>query len=254
MNNLPESQRYESTRHAWEAIWDSASVERELETVRSSRAQQTFAAFTPYLPRNALILEAGSGLSAAVITLRQQGYHIIGMDYAVNALRISHQYDSTLPLLAGDVHALPFAENSLGAYLSFGVLEHFEHGMGPAMAEAYRVLQPGGILVLTIPYPNVVHQFVEWRRARRRENRLNDDAFYESTYNRQQLCTEAERAGFAVIKAVPTTHSYTLWGLGGPFRAPGYYRTSLLAEALGHILRVILPWPFNFSTLLIGRK
>ena len=41
---------------------------------------------------------------------------------------------------------------------------------------------------------------------------------------------------------------------GGPFRAPGYYRTSLLAETLGTVVRWALPWTFNFTTLLIARK
>ncbi|NWG18438.1 MAG: hypothetical protein HXY41_17580, partial [Chloroflexi bacterium] len=52
----------------------------------------------------------------------------------------------------------------------------------------------------------------------------------------------------------PTSHAFTLWGLGGPFRGRGYYQTSALADALGGVLRVVLPWAFNFSTLLIARK
>jgi hypothetical protein len=45
-----------------------------------------------------------------------------------------------------------------------------------------------------------------------------------------------------------------LWGLGGLFRAAGYYRTSRWAEAAGGVLRWLLPWAFNFSTLIIARK
>lgn len=246
--------RYDSTRQAWEDIWDSASVERELETARSKRAQETYAIIASYLPKNGLILEAGSGLSAALLTFRDMGYKVIGLDYAENALRISHHYDPTLPLLVGDVHALPHPDNALDAYLSFGVLEHFEHGMGPALAEAYRVLKPGGILVLTIPYPNVVNRLVAWRRKRSGVTVLNDDDFFESTYDRAALEGNAHAAGFTVLRSIPTSHAYTLWGLGGPFRAPGYYRVSRLAEALGGLLARVLPWAFNFSTLLIARK
>jgi SAM-dependent methyltransferase len=250
----PFSPRYDSTRQVWETIWDNASVERELETMQYARTQKTVGVYTAYLPQNDIILEAGSGLSAAVIDLRRKGFNVVGLDYAVNALQISHHYDATLPLLAGDVHALPHAENSIGAYLSFGVLEHFEHGMQPALAEAYRVLKPDGILVLTIPYPNVVHQLLEWRRKIRNTSVLNDDSFYESTYTRAALCANVEKVGFKVIEAVPTSHSFTLWGLGKLFREPGYYRTSKLAELLGGILSRIFPWPFNFMTLIIAQK
>ena len=249
-----ESTRYETTRKAWEDIWDSASVELELETVRYPRSMDTIRAYTPYLPHEGVILEAGSGLSAVVMTLRETGFRVMGMDYAENALHTSRAYDPTLTLFTGDVHALPCANNSLGAYLSFGVLEHFEHGMTPALAEAYRTLRPGGILILTIPYPNVVHKLVAWRRKRRGETVLNDDAFYESTYTRKALVETVRAVGFEVLRAEPTSHSYTIWGLGGLFRADGYYRTSALAETLGKITRRILPWAFNFMTLVVAKK
>ncbi|MEZ4671098.1 MAG: class I SAM-dependent methyltransferase [Anaerolineae bacterium] len=254
---MPQPQfgpRYESTRQAWESIWNTASVERELELTRTARARSTMNTYAAYLKKDGLHLEAGSGLSAALITLRQMGYDMIGLDYAANALHVSHAYDPTLPLLVGDVHALPHADNSLDGYLSFGVLEHFEHGMGPALSEAYRVLRPGGILVLTIPYPNVVNRFVAWRRKEQGATVLNDDEFYESTYTRRALCSNVTAAGFKLEKVMPTSHSYTLWGLGKIFRGAGYYETSLLAEVLGSLLGMFLPWAFNFSTLVVARK
>lgn len=246
--------RYDTTRQAWEGIWDSASMQAELDLVRSPRSMQTIQTYLPYLSKDTTILEAGSGLSAVVITLRAMGYRVIGMDYAENALRISRNYDSDLDLFAGDVHALPCADNSVGAYLSFGVLEHFEHGMLPALREAYRIVQPGGTLVLTIPYPNIVHELVEWRRRLTGKSRLADDNFYESTYTRRALVQAVTEAGFTPCVVAPTSHAYTLWGLGGVFRRPGYYQTSRLADALGRLLSVVLPWPLNFMTLVVARK
>jgi SAM-dependent methyltransferase len=245
---------YDSTREVWENIWGDASVEVELESVRYARSLETIAAYSRYLSRDGVILEAGCGLSAVVLYLRQQGFRVIGMDYAVNALQKGRAYDPALPLQAGDVHALPYASGSLAGYRSFGVLEHFEQGMGPALQEAARVLRPGGILVLTIPYPNIVWRLSQLRRRLQGQGRLNHDEFFESTYTQRDLAREAEAAGFEVVEALPTSHAFTLWGLGGPFRLQGYYRTSPLAEWLGRVLRVVAPWPFNFTTLLIGRR
>jgi SAM-dependent methyltransferase len=249
-----QGRRYHSTRHAWEDIWDKASIEAELETAASTRAQKAIAAFRPFLPKDAPILEAGSGLSAIVITLRRMGYPVQGLDYAVNALVASKAYDQKLPLVGGDVHALPYANDSLGAYLSFGVLEHFEHGMGPALLEAYRVLRPGGILMVTVPYPNLIHRVIRWRRRAQAVSELNDDTFYESAYTKAALVGEVERAGFGPLMIKPTSHSFTFWGIGGPFRAPGYYRTSRLAESLGQIASIILPWALNYMTMIVARK
>lgn len=253
MNEQERGERYESTRQAWETIWDSASVEVELQTMQYRRSQAIIQRYLPYLAKDEIILEAGSGLSAVVITLRQMGYNVMGLDYAVNALQTSRQHTPNLPLLAGDVHALPHPDNSIGAYLSFGVLEHFEHGMAPALAEAYRVLKPEGIAVITIPYPNLVWKLAQWRRERSGQLLIDDD-FYESTYTREQLVDAVTAAGFQVEEAVPTAHAYTLWGVGGPFQASGYYRTSGLAEGLGGLLATVAPWPFNFMTLMIARK
>ena len=44
--------------------------------------------------------------------------------------------------------------SSLGAYISLGVMEHFEDGCAAAMAEAFRVLKPGGLMFFTVPLEN----------------------------------------------------------------------------------------------------
>lgn len=251
---IERGDRYDSTRAAWDKIWETGSVERELQAARSARSQHTQRIYEAYLPKDSLILEAGSGLSSVLLLLRERGFQVIGMDYAASALHLSRGYDPSLRLYAGDVHRLAHAAGSLGAYLSFGVLEHFEHGMMPALAEALRVLKPGGVLVLTIPYPNVAHRLIAWKRKVQGGSGLADDDFFESSYTRRQLEHNLTQVGFRVVMTVPTSHSFTLWGLGGPFRRAGYYETSRLAEGLGSVLRRILPWAFNFTTLVIARK
>ena len=246
--------RYDSTRRAWEDIWEKATIEVELEAAAYARSHDTIDAYLPFLAKQDIHLEAGSGLSAIVLTLRQRGYNVHGLDYAVNALLASRRFDASLPLAAGDVHHLPYRDSSFGSYLSFGVLEHFEGGMLPALREAYRVVKPGGVLVLTIPYPNLIYNLVQWRRRLSGQGPLTDDAFYESTYTRRQLRDVVMEAGFSLELSRPTSHSFTLWQLGGPFRSPGYYRTSPLAETLGALLNRILPWPTNYSTLIVARK
>ncbi|MGJ3241041.1 MAG: class I SAM-dependent methyltransferase [Anaerolineae bacterium] len=250
---MSDNNLYDSTRQAWEEIWDSASVQVELQTAYYKRAIQGRNLYLPYLNKEDLILEAGSGLSAALIPLQEKGYKVIGVDYAINALYVSRQHTPTLALAGADIHHLPFPDNSLGGYLSFGVLEHFEQGMGDALREAYRVLKVGGVAVITIPYPNVVWRLAQWRREQAGKQRIDDD-FYESTYTRQQLIDEVTAVGFDVVRAVPTSHSFTLWGLGRIFQGEGYYQTSYYAEFLGDILRVVAPWAFNFMTMIIARK
>lgn len=252
---IPQDDLYGRTRQSWEDIWQQeSSMEDEIAVLNEPRTRDQFDVFPRYLAKDGLILEAGSGLGATMLLLREQGFRMIGCDYAEQALRQCHAYDATLPLAGADVHALPYRAGSLAGYLSFGVFEHFPHGMLPALRECHRVLRPGGILVLTIPYPNVVNRLVRWRRQIGGQSLLTKDGFYESTYTRRALEDALRTTGFEVVLAQPTSHAFTLWGLGGVFRAPGYYRTTALADKLGGLLRRVLPWAFNYSTLIIGRK
>lgn len=250
---MSDNNLYDSTRQAWENIWESASVDVELQTAYYKRTIRGRNEFLPYLNKDDIILEAGSGLSSALIPLQDTGYKVIGVDYAVNSLHASKAHTDSLQLAGADIHKLPFPDNSLGAYLSFGVLEHFEQGMQDALVEAYRVLKVGGIAVITIPYPNVIWKWAQWRREQEGRTLIDED-FYESTYTKEQLVEEVTKAGFDVVKAIPTSHSFTLWGLHSFFQGEGYYQTSYYAELLGDALRVLAPWSFNFMTMIIARK
>lgn len=248
------NQVYERTRQAWRDIWSGTAFERELATLSYPRAQQLLNLYLPYLDQSAPILEAGCGPGHIVHYLRGRGYNAIGIDYAPEAVKAAPR---ALPLHVGDVHHLPYPASYFGGYLSFGVVEHFEHGPGPALREAYRVLRPGGILVLTTPTPN----FVEALRGladrlipARTRNRPPRAEYYETNYTGAQLAAQVTAAGFQVRRVVPYSHSFTFYGLGGAFRGPGYYETSRLAELAGAVGRRLFPWWTAFEVLVIGEK
>jgi SAM-dependent methyltransferase len=201
-----------------------------------------------------LILEAGCGLGIEVVYLRGAGYRVIGIDYAENALMQLNAYRPGHLLSAGDVHQLPCPDGVFGAYLSFGVLEHFDFGPGPALREANRVLRPGGLLVLTVPYPNLVWRLARSRRLSAAHVPSGLPRYFETTYGLRDLEGYVRRAGFAIIDRRPIGHSFTLWGLGRVFRGSGYYETSPIGERLGKLLVRFLPWAMCFQSLVIARK
>ncbi len=248
---------YDETRQAWRDIWAKTDFDRELQTLNYRRAHQTFNLFLPYLDRATAVLEAGCGMGQVVYHLRQQGYHVIGVDYAPEAIKPTLARFPDLPLYVGDVHQLPFPSNSFGGYLSFGVVEHFEQGPQAALAEAYRVLCPGGVLVLTVPHPNFVEGFrnLANRVLPSRLEQIGPRAeYYERTYHHDELFALTAAAGFHVRRIVPYSHSYTFYGLGGIFRSREYYGTSALAEAAGNIGRLLLPWTTAYSVMIIASK
>jgi SAM-dependent methyltransferase len=244
---------YEATREAWRAIWLGTDVERELQTRDYARSRDVRSRFLPHLPPGEPLLEAGCGLGTELIGLADAGHHVVGVDYVAGATERLKQYRGHLRLATADVHALPFRDGTFGAYLSFGVLEHFPDGPQAALREAFRVLRGGGALVVTVPAPNVV-----WRLARAshrlRGRPLRAHGYYETAYTARELRAQVSKEGFEIVAVHPIGHDFTLWGCGGVFRRPGYYRTSRLAEALGAVLRRVAPEAMSFATLVVARK
>lgn len=55
------------------------------------------------------------------------------------------------PDIVGDIHRLPFADNSIDAIVCIAVLEHVEEPQ-KAVREMYRVLKPGGYCYIYAPF------------------------------------------------------------------------------------------------------
>jgi SAM-dependent methyltransferase len=103
------------------------------------------------LPRDGVILDGGCGIGTWAIYYRQRGHRWLGVDFAVQALGTLKAAAPGAAACAGRVDALPLADGAVDAYYSGGVIEHFEDGPQPALAEAYRVLRPGGRFLCVIP-------------------------------------------------------------------------------------------------------
>jgi SAM-dependent methyltransferase len=245
---------YDSTRETWRRIWnEEADVARELKTLEYPRSLRIETLYLRFLQKEQPVLEAGCGLGREVIRLDGRGYRIAGIDYAEEALHRIVAYRRGYRLAAGDVHHLPFRDGAFGSCLSFGVLEHFATGPAAALRETNRVLREGGVLVLILPYPNLVWRFLRLKRKWAGEPPVRP-GFYETTYTVRDLEDQLNGAGFQVVERHPIGHSFTLWGLGGLFRGGGYYETSALAEGLGAVLQRVLPWPMCFESLIVARK
>ena len=109
---------------------------------------------TLHMPEGGRILEAGCGVGHLVIGLRQRGYDCHGLDYAVHTINLLKERFPEVPFELGDIRSLPYASSFFNAYISLGVIEHFKEGQGQMLAEAARVLKPGGKILISVPAVN----------------------------------------------------------------------------------------------------
>jgi SAM-dependent methyltransferase len=97
------------------------------------------------------VLDAGCGTGGLLAHLAHLPKLVpVGVEFSAKAARRAGQ-KSGLPVASGSVNALPFAEGHFAAALVADVLCHSAVEPATALAELFRVLRPGGLLVVNMP-------------------------------------------------------------------------------------------------------
>jgi len=109
--------------------------------------------FLKYLPLTGRILEAGCGLGQMVMALRYRGYDCEGVEWADRTVEAVRQIYPELPIRSGDVTHLNVPDACYDAIISLGVVEHRYEGPEPYLQEAQRILNPDGVLLISVPRP-----------------------------------------------------------------------------------------------------
>ena len=100
-----------------------------------------------YATPNAPILDAGCGTG---LNLRHLPEGSVGVDINPRNIALLRQRLPNHTVIEGDVEALPFDDASFGTVLCTEVIEHIPDPSS-ALAEYRRVLQPGGVLIGSVP-------------------------------------------------------------------------------------------------------
>lgn len=165
-------------RGVWDTHWLKlgGTSSRSLFGLASSAARRLI--FKPavcyyldkYFPSKGLFVETGCGTgeSSAGIPRRQRQF--LGTDFSMAALDQARETAFFDSLLGADLFQLPLATNSIDGIWNLGVMEHFEYPeLRTALDEFWRVLRPGGVLVLFWPAERNFSRWVlaplEWARS-----------------------------------------------------------------------------------------
>lgn len=134
---------------------DPAKLARD--SLDFNRARELFARIKPLLPdKNARLLEIGSGYGTLVTyAARWEGIRAFGVEPNPHSSAICRDVQKEagigqdlIPCAVGE--ALPFASETIDLVCSFNVLEHTADP-AKVLAEAVRVLKPGGYLYFSFP-------------------------------------------------------------------------------------------------------
>lgn len=113
------------------------------------------------------VLEVGLGTGTDFIQWARAGAEVHGVDLTEASIRYVEERLALYGLpgfpRVGDAEALDFPDNSFDVYYSWGVLHHTPN-MEAAIAEAHRVLRPGGELRIMLYHLRSVGSFLVWLR------------------------------------------------------------------------------------------
>ncbi len=241
-------------------MWSASEVEDEVSVCALRHIEGLF---LRHLPRDEKILEAGCGLGAWVVYLLERGYDIDGIDHDARVIERLKAWRPSLPVAQGDICRLPYADGSLGAYISLGVMEHFEEGCEEAMAEARRVLKSGGHMFFTVPMENIFRKIIahplRGLYLRWRGSKGDEIHFAEYRYTRWEVEKLLQRNGFEPIFTdwddfVPRDMSLGIWADFPQLHGPFPYRLNIIGRAGALVLNSLSRWTAAAGVFCLARK
>lgn len=255
----------------WDAYWKKTSVKDELSLVKTDGLKPIF---NKHLLKQNKILEAGCGLGKWIITLSQEGYNIQGVDTNVFALDKLKKHFPKAQVQLADVRELPFEDEIFDAYLSLGVIEHFEKGPQAALKEAYRVLKKDGLAIVEVPFDSPLRKFtrffnqikvtaktparmlLEIMGVRNKREKIKM-RFYEYRFTLRELKAFMDEVGFSDISIEPkddldTGKSIALWTDYPKLQNSSGIMFEL--NNLGRLMKKILDAisPFSYCALIVA--
>jgi len=205
----------------WDSFWRGITPESEIRMWDFYGGRPWVLTHTPRFGR---ILEAGCGLGRYVFYLSRLGIDVEGLDSHEPTVRAVHQWaarhDFQCAFRVGDVAHLPFDTGSLSGYLSFGVVEHFQDSPTTALAEACRVLRPGGVAIISTPSVSFAQVYLRLRRSvseivkRLVGHPIVPEPFFQYWYTPHQLRSFLQACGLQVVLCGACDLKYTFWELG----------------------------------------
>lgn len=183
-------------------LWDETTTAAEVEALYGRTLKDDM---DEYLPDGSLILEAGCGLGGWVSYLASKGHDVYGVDFEPTTVEQVNAEDPSLNISVGDVASLDFPDEYFDAYVSLGVVEHFEEGPQVALSEAFRVLKPGGVALITVPMLNLFRRLFShplrdlYFAIQTRRGKVTPH-FWEYRYSAREMEGFLRDSGFAILK------------------------------------------------------
>jgi len=169
------------------------------------RATETF---RKYLSGGGMkVLESGCGTGRWMAFFEKLGNRAYGVDDSWGPLQTARAHDPEMNLVRSNALVTPWKDGVFDACFSSYVAEHFEEGPETLFREIHRVLKPGGLFFVVVPFNNTLRRYlvnpilmVLWKIWKLRGRGLG---FTEFRYTRAEMDGFLRRTNFEVVEVKP---------------------------------------------------
>jgi len=137
------------------------------------------------------LLDVGSGFGFFLSEMRQRGWKVEGVEISQKAIDYA-KHCLGLTFHRGPLEKIGFTESDFDVVSGFYVLEHLLQPM-EFLQDCYRILKPGGLLLLRYPHTTPIKNFLRFLGI---ENRLYDLPAHLSDFSPEMIQRCMEKAGF----------------------------------------------------------
>jgi ubiquinone/menaquinone biosynthesis C-methylase UbiE len=158
-------------------------------------------------------LDMGCGDGTHLAWLRGYVSELYGSDYNLSRLPRARSHNKTRCVFMADITNYPVRDNMFDVIYFNHVIEHIPNDAA-ALAEAYRVLKPGGLLILGTPNEGVWF----WQLAYRLQPRMLRLSDHVQFYTAETLEAKCRSAGFSVRETKHIGYGVPHWTLDAGLR------------------------------------
>jgi ubiquinone/menaquinone biosynthesis C-methylase UbiE len=213
------------------------------------------------------ILEAGCGLGRWMIFLSENDYVMSGIDISESSIESLRKLKPDIDLTVGDIKKMPYDDDEFDAVLSDGVVEHDRNGPNEMLSEMYRVLKPGGVMLIIVPVENwtraIIHRplcAIRYLLLRITGKKLE---FEEYRFSADEFARILTKSGWKIIEyswveLVKPDYSYALWVDWGNFfrekKSSEPFKLNKQGVAVKKIFWKLSPWTIAEGIIFAVRK
>lgn len=203
----------EAIETQWTRMWESEGGLGRPERIRRRVEVRIMRPYIQALPKGSRFLDGGCGMGDWVLWFTRAGYPTLGLDVSKRTIGKLKDLFPEMEFAVGDIRATGLPDACIDLYFSWGVWEHFEEGFDRVVHEAFRVLKPRGLLLVSTPFDNLWYALRATLRARWGRPQPAPTRFYQWRLTRDELASILTGHGFAVedVKVIHKREGVRRW-------------------------------------------